>query len=120
VTGAGAAGEAAAAKAAQAEEAAAGASRGGLPKNPDNLLKQGYKETSHPKAVERGHRSFEHPETGDVLRFDKGRPGAPGHAGKDHYHRENPHKTCTGDACLDRFENPTSKGSDASHLYPGK
>jgi hypothetical protein len=92
----------------------------GLPKNPNDLLKQGYKETSHPKAAASGHRTFENPEMGDVLRFDKGRPGAPGHAGKDHYHRANPHKTCTGDACLDRFGSPTPKGSDASHLYPNE
>lgn len=95
----------------------AGASKG-LPKNADDLLEQGYRETSHPKAAEAGHRSFENPETGDSLRFDKGKPGRPGHAGKDHYHRPNPSATGKQDAYLDADGNPVPDGSDPSHLYP--
>ncbi|MBV1777355.1 hypothetical protein KSF73_16665 [Burkholderiaceae bacterium DAT-1] len=91
----------------------------GLPKDPDKLKEKGYDETSHPEAAKRGHRSFKHPETGDELRHDKGKDGAPGHEGKDHYHRYNPDSTGKGDQYLDKNGNPTPRGSDASHLYPG-
>jgi hypothetical protein len=89
-----------------------------LPANPDDLLGRGYRDVSHPDAAAAGHRTFENPETGDVLRFDKGKPGRPGHAGNDHYHRENPSPTGKVDAYLDRDGNPVPDGSDASHLYP--
>ncbi len=89
-----------------------------LPANPDDLLGRGYRDVSHPDAAAAGHRTFENPETGDVLRFDKGKPGRPGHAGNDHYHRENPSATGKVDAYLDRDGNPVPDGSDASHLYP--
>jgi len=88
-----------------------------LPANPDDLPDQGYNETSHPDAAAHGHRTFENPETGDKVRFDKGKPGAPGHEGRDHYHRYNPQSTGKGDQYLDRNGNPTPRGSDASHLY---
>jgi len=87
-------------------------------KRPNDLLKRGYKETSHPKAAEKAHRSFENPKTGDRVRHDEGRPGAPGHEGRSHYHRENPNATAKKDQYLDKSGNPTSRGSDASHLYP--
>jgi RHS repeat-associated protein len=91
----------------------------GLPTNPDDLLDKGYKETSHPKAAAAGHRSFENPETGDKLRFDKGKSGQPGHGGNDHYHRENPNSTGKQDAYLDKNGDPCARGSCESHLYPG-
>ncbi len=89
-----------------------------LPKNPNDLAKRGYKETSHPKAAEKGHRTFENPKTGDKLRHDQGKPGKPGHEGKDHYHRENPNATGKQDQYLDKSGNGVARGSDASHLYP--
>ena len=95
-----------------------GTAHAGLPKNPDELLEQGYQETSHPEAAAAGHRSFENPETGDTLRFDKGKPGRPGHAGTDHYHRPNPNATGKEDAYLDAEGNPVPDGSGPSHLYP--
>ncbi|MGQ0798934.1 MAG: RHS repeat-associated core domain-containing protein [Pseudomarimonas sp.] len=89
-----------------------------LPKNPSNLSKQGYKETSHPAAAQKGHRTFENAKTGDKLRHDQGKPGRPGHEGRDHYHRENPNATGKQDQYLDKSGNPVPRGSDASHLYP--
>lgn len=89
-----------------------------LPRNPNDLLRQGFRETSHPEAAARGHRSFENPQTGEKIRFDKGEEGETGHAAKDHYHRENPRKTGKKDAYLDSEGIPVAKGSDASHIYP--
>ena len=89
-----------------------------LPRNPDDLLRQGFRETSHPEAAARGHRSFENPQTGEKIRFDKGEEGETGHAAKDHYHRENPRKTGKKDAYLDSEGIPVAKGSGASHIYP--
>jgi hypothetical protein len=91
-----------------------------LPKNPEEMLEHGYNETSHPSAAESGHRTFENPETGDKLRFDKGDPDAPpkSHAANDHYHRENPNATGKRDAYLDSDGKPCPRNSDESHLYP--
>jgi hypothetical protein len=45
-----------------------------LPANPDDLLAEGWKETTHPKAAARGHRDFVNERTGMRIRFDKGDP----------------------------------------------
>ncbi|WP_110517430.1 WXG100 family type VII secretion target [Herpetosiphon llansteffanensis] len=87
-----------------------------LPKNPDDLLKQGWKEVSHPKAAANGHRTFEDP-SGLTMRFDKGKPGEPGFEGVDHYHIENPHATHKKvDKYFDRNGNPVNNGSGPSHI----
>ena len=88
-----------------------------LPDGPEGLLEQGYTETTHPAAAENGHRTFE--KDGETIRFDEGDPNKPGHAGRDHFHRDNPNMTGKQDRYLDRNGNPVAKGSDASHLYPG-
>jgi len=89
-----------------------------LPENPDNLVDDGYEETSHSDAKKKGHRTFENPETGDKVRHDKGKKGSPSHKGKDHYHRYNPDRTNKRDQFLDKEGNPVSRGSNKSHLYP--
>lgn len=100
-------------------EAGCGSETGGdLPENPDELLDRGYTETSHPDAKAAGHRDFVNPETGDRVRFDKGKPGSPGHEGQDHYHRYNPGRTGKLDEYLDAQGKPCARGSDQSHLYP--
>ncbi|TMX35212.1 hypothetical protein [Vibrio sp. Hep-1b-8] len=91
----------------------------GLPENPNDLLKRGYKETSHPDAAKRGHRTFENSDAGDKLRFDQGKQGANGFEGKDHYHRYNPDATGKQNQYLDKNGNPCARGCDASHLLPG-
>lgn len=91
----------------------------GLPNKADDLLKQGYKETSHPGAAKAGHRTFENSKTGDKVRFDQGKPGKPGYEGQDHYHRYNPNATGKTDQYLDKSGNPCARGCDASHLFPG-
>jgi RHS repeat-associated protein len=91
---------------------------GPLPANPDALKEEGYHDTSHPEASAAGHRTFENPQTGDKVRFDQGKPGAPGHEGTDHYHRYNPKATGKGDQYLDATGKPVPRGSDASHLKP--
>ena len=108
-----------AADAAEGAEAGADAGKAGaLPKNPDDLLNQGYVETSHPDAAAAGHRTFTNPETGDTVRFDEGTPGQPGYEGVDHYHRDNPNSTGKSDTYLDKDGNPVPKGSKPSHLLP--
>ncbi len=91
-----------------------------LPANPSDLVDQGYHDVSHPEAAAAGHQTLEHPETGDRVRFDKGKPGAPGHEGTDHYHRDNPNATGKKDQYLDKDGNPVPRGSDASHLKPSQ
>jgi RHS repeat-associated protein len=93
--------------------------KGGLPNKPEDLLKQGYKDVSHPAAANAGHKTYENPVTGDKVRFDQGKPGAPGYEGLDHYHRYNPNATGKNDAYLDKNGTPCARGCDASHLFPG-
>jgi len=88
------------------------------PENPDELLDEGYEETTHPKAAEKGVRRFKNPDTNDEVEFHKGKPGKNGWEGKDHYHRFNPGRRGKGDAMLDKHGNPVPKGSNASHLVP--
>ena len=90
-----------------------------LPANPDDLLNDGYNETSHPDAAANGRRTFENPDTGDEVHFDQGKPGQPGFEGQDHYHRENPASTSKQDRYLDSDGNPVPKGSKKSHILPG-
>ena len=91
-----------------------------LPANPDDLLAQGWEETSHPKAAATGRRTFVKPETGQSIEFDKGRPGEAGWRGQDHYHVLNPHSTGKRDLYLDKAGQSAPDGSKASHIPPGK
>ncbi len=75
--------------------------RPSLPAKPGDLLAQGWKETTHPEAAKMGHRTFEDPKAGGVVRFDKGRVGETGFEGQDHYHRMNPNSTGNRDKYLD-------------------
>ena len=89
-----------------------------LPANPNDLLDQLYQETSHPDAAAAGHRTFENPDTGDVLRYDQSDPEEPGYGGQDHYHRSNPASDGKSDKYLDRNGQPVPDGSGPSHLLP--
>lgn len=93
---------------------------GELPENPDDLLEDGYEETTHPNAQKQGIRTFHNPKTGDEVEFHKGRPNETGWKAKDHWHRYNPNTTGKRDLYLDRNGNPVPKGSDESHIEPGK
>lgn len=90
-----------------------------LPKDPDELLGQGYRETSHPDAVRTGTRTFQNDEIGENLEFHKAKDGMSGNKGKDHYHRYNTDpKLGKRDKYLDQHGNPCAKGSPESHLFP--
>lgn len=90
-----------------------------LPKNPDRLLEKGWQETTHPGMRDKSNsRDFFDPSTGITVRFDKGKPEAPGFRGKNHYHIENPNRTGKQDFYLDKDGNPVPKGSNASHIIP--
>jgi hypothetical protein len=90
-----------------------------LPENPDELLDEGWEETSHPKEKENGRRRFKNPETGEEIIFDKGKLGQPGWSGRDHYHRPNPGKTNRHDEYLDKNGRPVRSGSEPSHIPSG-
>ena len=91
-----------------------------LPPNPNDLLKDGWVETSNSNAAATGHREFKNPQTGEEVWFDKGRPGKPGFEGKDHYHRVNPNSTSKRDSNLDVHGNPVPRGNNRSHIIPGE
>jgi hypothetical protein len=90
-----------------------------LPKNPKELLEDGWKDVT-PDGMRKNtnSREYEDPRTGIRVRFDPGKPGAPGFEGKDHYHIYNPNRTGKGDYYLDKNGNPVPKGSKASHILP--
>ena len=90
-----------------------------LPKDPNDLITQhGYIDTSHPSAAASGRLKFENPGTGDVLEFDRSKPGDTGFGGVDHYHRQNPNRTSKKDKYLDKNGNPVKEHSKHSHLVP--
>lgn len=89
-----------------------------LPANPDDLLKRpGWKETTHPDAGKKGHRTFENDNTGEKVRHDAAKPGKSGHKAHDHYHRDNPRSIGSHDKFLDSRGNPVKDNSDPSHIY---
>jgi len=69
-----------------------------LPENPDDLLDEGYEETTRPGTPDHI-RKFRNPKTGDRIDFNKGKPNAPGWKGEDHWHRYNPNKTGKRSEC---------------------
>jgi len=87
-----------------------------LPPKPDDLLRQGWKEITHPKELANGRRVFVNPETNQTVEFDKGRPGEPAWRGQDHYHIRNPDATGKGDKYLSRDGLPVPDGSKRSHI----
>lgn len=90
-----------------------------LPENPNDLAKKGWRDVTHPmQAANSNSRTFENPETGFTIRFDKGVPGESGFGGKDHYHIINPNSTGKGDYYLDENGNPVPKNSSKSHIIP--
>lgn len=89
-----------------------------LPANPLELVKNGWKDVSYPKAAAMGHYELEEISTGLRIRFDKKTVGASGFKGKDHYHIRNPNATGNRDLYLDRKGNPVRKSSVSSHILP--
>ena len=91
-----------------------------LPKNPDELLSNGWKEITDPRAKESSNsRVFREDSTGLRIRFDKGTAGENGFKGKDHYHIDNPDaKDKKVGRYLDKNGNPVNKNSKASHILP--
>lgn len=90
-----------------------------LPENPDDLLEDGYEETTRPGTPDHI-RKFRNPKTGDEVEFHKGKPGEPSWEGKDHWHRYNLNATGKRDAMLDKNGNPVPRKSKPSHIPPGK
>lgn len=96
----------------------AGSTSPSLPAKPDDLVTQGWKETTHPGEAVNGRRVFINPKTGQTIEFDKGRSGEPGWRGQDHYHVRNPNATGRNDKYLDREGHPVPNGSKRSHIPP--
>jgi RHS repeat-associated protein len=91
-----------------------------LPKDPEQLKKEGWTETTHPGLAAAGKREFTDPNTGMKVAFHPGTPGEPGFGGKDHYHVYNPDSTGKGNLYLDKDGNPTAKNSKPSHIFPSR
>ncbi len=89
-----------------------------LPQTGKGLLDQGWVDISHPNQAQAGSFTYEEPSTGLRIRYDKPKPGAPGFAGKDHYHILNPKATSNSNLYLDKNGNPCAKGSKESHILP--
>lgn len=89
-----------------------------LPETGEELLKMGWEEISHPEQAKHGHHTYRELDTGLRVRYDKGTDGAPGFAGKNHYHIMNPNATGNHDLYLDKNGNPVRKNSAASHILP--
>lgn len=89
-----------------------------LPKTGSGLEKQGWVDISHPQQAANGSHTYQDPKTGLRIRYDEPNPGAPGFAGKDHYHILNPNATSNKDLYLDKDGNPVAKGSKDSHILP--
>ncbi|MBQ7797671.1 MAG: hypothetical protein IJ371_00930 [Clostridia bacterium] len=88
-----------------------------LPKDPDDLTRNGWKETTDQRMPPHI-RKFKNPKTGDDLEYHKGLPGEHGYRGKDHYHWKNPHSKNNKDFYLDKNGNPVPKNHKDSHLLP--
>jgi RHS repeat-associated protein len=90
-----------------------------FPGTPQQLAKDPkWMDVTHPEQRKAGHEEFQNLETGERIRFDKGKPDKSGHGEKDHYHRYNPNTTGDADKYLDADGNPVHKNDDLSHLYP--
>lgn len=91
-----------------------------LPANPNDLLKSGWKEITHPSLYKaNGSREFIDEFSNLVIRFDRAVKGSPGFKGKDHYHIKNPNYTNKKkDYYFDKNGNPVGKSSAASHILP--
>ncbi|CAG7648207.1 hypothetical protein PAESOLCIP111_05552 [Paenibacillus solanacearum] len=90
-----------------------------LPKNPNELLKNGWKDVT-PDGMLKNTTSREYHDevTGFKVRFDPGKEGANGFEGMDHYHFYNPNSTGKMDYYIDKSGNPVPKGSKPSHIVP--
>ncbi len=88
-----------------------------LPKTPTKLKGGGWKETTS-AAMKKNTTSRTFKKDGLTIRFDKGKKGAGGYGGKDHYHILNPKSTGKHDYYLDKYGNPVPKNSKASHIVP--
>ncbi len=89
-----------------------------LPKNPNDLLKRGYTEITHPRQGNTGHRTFQNPVTKNTIRFDSGKAGKSGHGAHDHYHYHNPNASGRMNEYLDMNGTPCPRHSYESHIYP--
>ena len=83
------------------------------------MLDDGWEDVTDPRMRENtDSREYYDPATGRKVRFDKGKDGASGFEGVDHYHEYNPDTTGKGDYYLDLDGNPVPENSKPSHLLP--
>lgn len=92
-----------------------GESKDDLPTDP--LNDPNFEDITRPELEGKGHHELKDKRTGEVYRYDEGKPGRPGHEGKDHFHwiKKDPNGK---EVYLNGKGTPVEKGSDASHLYP--
>lgn len=89
-----------------------------LPRSGNGLISKGWKDISHPRQAKNGSFTYQDPETGLRIRYDKAKLSETGFAGKHHYHILNPAAHDSSDMYLDKDGNPCSRGSKESHILP--
>ena len=89
-----------------------------LPQDPNQLVKEGWQDVTHPEKAKLGQRKIQHPTEKLQVEFHPGESGKLGWKGQDHYHIHNPNRTGKADHYLDIQGNPVAKNSRASHISP--
>lgn len=92
-----------------------------LPDDPNELLKQGWKDVTHPlKRKNSNTLEYKNPKTLQEVSFDKGKKGSPGFRGVDHYHWKNLNETTKSKyERKDKYGNLCNK-ENKSHILPMK
>ncbi len=90
-----------------------------LPITADDLIKQGWRETTDPRSLLNNPKLHQYEKDGIQIKFEKATPGATGFRGIDHYHIINPKATGNHDYYLDKFGRPVSRKSKHSHIIIG-
>lgn len=92
-----------------------------LPENPTELLKQGWKDITHPDK-RKNHRggTFKNKAIGQEVNFDCGDKNKGGFQNQNHYHWKNLAKDNNKYPYIDKYGNKCKKNSKESHIIPIK
>lgn len=91
-----------------------------LPEDPNELIKQGWKDVTHPdKKKNHNGSTYFNEKTKQKVNFDYGDDKLTGYKRKNHYHWKNNSFTSKKiDYYYDKYGNVCGKGSDNSHILP--
>lgn len=92
-----------------------------LPEDPNDLLKQGWKDVTHPeKRKKHTGGTFKNKATGQEVNFDYGDVVKSGFQNKNHYHWKNLEEDKNKWLYFDKYGNKCKKNSKESHILPIK